>query len=401
MKDDEIERLKKEILNVSKTMPYWGEKVPAKWVELEQALDDRRREGKTFITLDEVKYIDSHLAKPIKDEKQLMLFLRAQHEMGNLIYFGDRSQLRNVVVLEPQWIIHAFRFLIGAKDFSSKYGPLSEQWEDFIETGKLNISLAENIWKLDTENRFFENYELLLQLLEKLDIIARASVLDQHGEVVQQLGFYYVPCLLKDTPSPGLLKGSLRNDCVSTPVLCFNFQDKFLPPAIFNRVVAICLGKWPVARQGKRRLLFCGCAVFEVSHAPGEDKHRMYIFSRKDKIGIRVERFTTRDARMVDPNTCDQVRRTVARAVNKEFTRFHTIQEGNNKPFKYQIQCKGTDDSDIMEDGLHDLDVLLGAIGADFFCSEHSDRDCPHSARPVEMLHEWFRDKVRSCLPSF
>lgn len=392
--DPDIGRLKEEILNISKTMPYWGEKVPAKWVELEQALEDRRREGKTFMNFEELKHIDANLSRPIKQDTQLRLFLKAQHEMGTLIYFGDSHKLRDLIVLEPQWIIHAFRYLIRAKDFSAKYGALQAKWEEFVETGRLEIELAENIWKQDTENRFYENFELLLLLLEKLDIIARPTVIENDGYTTKQLGFYYVPCLLTERPAPELLRGVDKPDCINTPVLCFTFRDNFLPPAIFNRVVSICLGQWPVARQGQRRLLFCGCAVFEVSHDTNEDKHRMCIFFRKEKIGVRVTRYTTKGARIADPNICDKVRRTVALAVKKEFTRFHRQPEGQLEPFKYQIQCKRTLEKEVLENGLHDIDKLIKAINTDFFCTEHTDMNDPHSASAVEMLQEWFLDKV-------
>ena len=395
--DPAIEEMKEVILQTCTDMPYWGEKVPAKWVELEQALEDRRREGKTHITMKEFRYIDARLARPIADEDQLQLFLKVQHENGTLVYFGDTPKLRDIVVLSPQWIIHAFRYLVGAKDFSAKYGELQARWEEFSETGRLEIELAEKIWIQDTENRFYENFDVLLMLLEKLDIIARAKVINTDGHTTESLKFYYVPCLLTERPSQELFKTSNKPDRVSTPLLVFTFRNNFLPPAIFNRVVSICLVKWPVARQGKRRLLFCGCAVFEVNHGTKEDKHRMHIFCRRDKIGVRITRFTTKPSQMVDPNVCDQVRRTIGTAVRKEFTRFHRNLDDIDEPFTYQIQCKQTNDAEILEDGLHDLEDLLKAIGSDFFCTEHSNQDDPHSANVVEMLHEWFQDKVVQC----
>ena len=85
--DAEIERLKDHILKTAQSMPYWGEQIPAKWVELEQALEDMRLDGKAIISRRELKEIDKALAKPIGDEDQLTLFLTTHHEQGLLIYF--------------------------------------------------------------------------------------------------------------------------------------------------------------------------------------------------------------------------------------------------------------------------------------------------------------------------
>jgi len=392
--DPEIDRLKTEIVNTASTYPSWGERLPARWLELEQCLEDQRREGQVLVSLQHLRTMVADLASPIEDEQQLQLFLRVHHEMGTYIYFDDTEQLKNIIILQPQWIVGAFRYLICAKEFQAKYGPLQKQWVEFIETGQLNRDLAENIWKRDEENHFFENSDNLLLLLEKLDIIAKASVISDDGRTFTPLSYYYVPSLLKVAPHMAILHRPEQQNCISTPVLCFKSRDNFFPPAVFNRIIAICLGKFPLARQGKRKLLFCGCGVFEVNTGLSEDKHRLTIFFRNSRIGLRISRYSTRKARMVDPVICDRVRRIISSAIRREFSRFHSTEDGD-EPFEYFIQCTSTKPDDVLDEGLHRSSDLERSIGhSDPFCEEHSEMDYPHPLHVVTHLHEWFFDQV-------
>ncbi|XP_052791616.1 probable serine/threonine-protein kinase pats1 [Mya arenaria] len=242
--DPKIDRLRDEIICIAREYPNWGEKMPAKWIELQQNLEDIRRQGKSIMSLEHLRSIVQRVASPIEDEEQLMLFLRAHHEMGTYIYFSEADHLNKFIILEPQWIVSAFRYLIGAIEFKAKYGPLQKQWVNFIETGRLEYNLAENIWRGDEESHFFENTDIIFLFLEKLDIIARASVISDDGMSSTPLKYYYVPSLLKEAPQKEIMQARNFSGCLNTPVLCFKFKEDFLPPAIFNRIIAICLGKF-------------------------------------------------------------------------------------------------------------------------------------------------------------
>ncbi|XP_052795851.1 uncharacterized protein LOC128228530 isoform X2 [Mya arenaria] len=397
--DPEIDRLRGEILGIAKEYPSWGEKMPAKWIELQQNLEDIRRQGQSLMSLDNLRSIVQKLASPIEDEEQLMLFLRAHHEIGTYIYFSESEQLKNFIILEPQWIVNAFRYLISAREFQAKYGPLLKKWLEFVETGRLEYDLAESIWRVDEESHFFENTDIILLFLEKLDIIARASVISDDGMSLTPLKYFYVPSLLKEAPRKEILHAPIVPGCLNTPVLCIKFNEEFMPPAIFNRIIAICLGKFPLARQGKRKLLFCGCGVFEVNKDLSEDKHRLTIFFRSSRVGLRITRYTSKGAKMVDPVVCDRIRRIISSAVRKEFSRFHRIVSGENDPFEYFIQCLETKSEDIIEEGLHRIQDLQHHIGAtDPFCEEHTEMDHPHPLQVVKHLHEWFQDRIPETL---
>ena len=46
-----------------------------------------------------------------------MTLLHFYHDMGVIIYFGDRSEnLKNLVILDPQWLVDVFRKVITVVD---------------------------------------------------------------------------------------------------------------------------------------------------------------------------------------------------------------------------------------------------------------------------------------------
>ncbi|KAL3857502.1 hypothetical protein ACJMK2_012168 [Sinanodonta woodiana] len=398
--DQEVDRLRKYILETASSLPSWGEMIPARWVEMEQVLEEIRAEGKFFLTMRELVDLDSKMSIPIKEKEQLALFLKYENAVGALIYF-DEEGLRDTIIIEPSWIIHAFRFLISATCFDDKYGPLKEDWHLFNEKGQLKIELAERIWKLDKENGFFENRDILFMFLDKLDIMSKAKVINELGQIEEQ-DFYFVPCLLKESPTEGMLATREEKDILSSSTLCFTFKDDFLPPAVFNRIMSICLGMWPPARQGKRQLLFCGCGVFQITPDTHSDRYGLTIFFKDSKIGLRVTRYATVPDASVDSRLCDKIRRLITLALEKELTRYQrSIDEHpdkTEKAYEYAVICPETHVSKLVTDGLLKVDALMQYYKQKrrYFCYEHTERDHPHSLEPADLLKDWFPDLVNT-----
>ena len=52
----------------------------------------------------------------ILDENQFMTMLHLYHDLGVFIYFGgdrtDQEALKNIVILDPQWLINVFKAVI-------------------------------------------------------------------------------------------------------------------------------------------------------------------------------------------------------------------------------------------------------------------------------------------------
>ena len=52
----------------------------------------------------------------VSDENQLFTMLQFYHDLGTIIYFGDKdnsnSYLQDMVILDPQWLIDIFKRII-------------------------------------------------------------------------------------------------------------------------------------------------------------------------------------------------------------------------------------------------------------------------------------------------
>ena len=90
----------------------------------------------------------------------------------------------------------------------------------------------------------------------------------------------------------------MYSDCKnqrSTSVVCFTTTSGFLPTAVFNKLLALCIVEWPIAKSNKKCLIFCGCGIFDL-----EDNHRLYLYFFDHIINVWITKLSTAD---VEPDT--------------------------------------------------------------------------------------------------
>jgi hypothetical protein len=81
--------------------------------------------------------------------------LKYLHLKGFLIYFDEKDLERSDIVLNPQYLVDAFRCVIGAKS-CVKYAKLHRLWASFKETAILEEELLDAIWKKEKGNHFLK-----------------------------------------------------------------------------------------------------------------------------------------------------------------------------------------------------------------------------------------------------
>ena len=82
-------------------MPDMGRKVPAKWQRIRQALTETK---KAYLPYDEFLSV---CAKHEMNDEQAEVFVGVSHTLGQLIHYGYDSQLRDIVILKPDWTLTA------------------------------------------------------------------------------------------------------------------------------------------------------------------------------------------------------------------------------------------------------------------------------------------------------
>lgn len=124
-----IDELREEIARVAAGLPEMGRKVPAKWQRVRQALTDTKL---AYLPFD--KFL-SLCAEHEMNAEQAELFAGVSHTLGHLIHYGYDSQLRDIVILKPDWLAKAISFVLDDKDTREKHGlvdkkHLSRLWND-------------------------------------------------------------------------------------------------------------------------------------------------------------------------------------------------------------------------------------------------------------------------------
>ena len=67
-------------------------------------------------------------------------------KLTNTILFLSEDILMDYIVLQPQWLVDAFKCLITAEQFCQKKGEVFKQWLDFNKTAILRKDLIGYIY---------------------------------------------------------------------------------------------------------------------------------------------------------------------------------------------------------------------------------------------------------------
>ena len=209
-----------------------------------------RKSGQRIVSYKLIEDTNSSLDAPLSPE-ELKLFLQFQHNCGFLLYFTD-ARLRHMVVLDSRLIIDATKCIVTSERFAlDKWN--KEKWDRMVTTGKIDESYILEVWGNSSEDILYKHREYLMQVLQRLDIIAKSKAYDDGVDV--PVSFYYVPCMLKTKFRETESLITEVNDGDLT--VSFKFKD-LLPPAVVHKVFASCLALWQV----EANCLYDGWAAF-------------------------------------------------------------------------------------------------------------------------------------------
>ena len=135
-----IDQLKDAILELSRKIIKKNPQLPRKWANVQESLSNhtQRHPDNCTASLDEVSLIAMTQGVNTKVELINMLyFMKAQ---GNLLFFPTEQHLKNIVVLDPEWLAKIFSSVVSYRDTGISN-------EGFIERDSLKL-----LWKNVTPN---------------------------------------------------------------------------------------------------------------------------------------------------------------------------------------------------------------------------------------------------------
>ncbi|OWF52418.1 uncharacterized protein LOC110447801 [Mizuhopecten yessoensis] len=253
-----------KIVDVAHLQSQWKALVPARWLALEQELFKKKDQDVNVLTYQELVAINSALVVPLPTE-DLKPFLLHLHLSGSILSYGLEGSTP-VVMLKPQWMIDAFKHIITAPKFKKGLSPKEKlQWKDYEKTGKLSFAFLKALWSKDPSCGFLEKYEILCCVMECLGLISKPLPEDLKKDVT----FYLVPCMLQTSDPNAILPVLSDQNIVMTPVLCIEFDNPFIPQAIWDKTIAACMVRFqPLNEPGYdgSQFLQCGFVCLSVDH---------------------------------------------------------------------------------------------------------------------------------------
>jgi len=197
-----FDEFKKSLKDFASKLPHIGNPLPKVWVDIRREIEDLKLAGKNYIT--ESEYFE--ICKKHYRNVQSALFLSEYfHDLGVLLHFQDDIELRDIVILNHEWITSGVYKILDDKI-------VLEQKGRFTNTD------LKRIWAND-EYKFKIRELLSLMKNRKFDLCFELN----NGE-------YLIPRLLP--------VDEIDHDWESAPNnLKFEFRYKFMPKGILARLI--------------------------------------------------------------------------------------------------------------------------------------------------------------------
>ncbi|XP_033726112.1 probable serine/threonine-protein kinase pats1 [Pecten maximus] len=232
---DVYEAMWETLIDVAPLQSQWQKAQPARWVALEHELVRLKNRGKIILTYEELLNVNRHLPVPLA-EIEVMDFLRALKFAGSFLCF-DLYSKNPFAILQPQWVIDAFKAIMTAPKFKVNLPPkMKLEWTKYEKTGVLSVEFLTQLWK----DRFLDDMDTLNIVMETLSLLAKPVSDDPNVEV----DYFIVPSMLQ-TADPQMIQQILDDpNTVTTVTLCLMFKHPFIPQAVWDKMIASCIHRF-------------------------------------------------------------------------------------------------------------------------------------------------------------
>ncbi|CAG2192642.1 unnamed protein product [Mytilus edulis] len=313
--DEEFEKLRYAIYEAARKMGNWGNTFPLKWILLEHLIEINKNNGKNFINFTEMSNLAKHPDINILKKEDLLLFLRFQHNVGNIIFFEN---IPDLIILRPQWLADAFRCLVSDRVDNRRLHHL-EDWTLFKQQGKISESLIKELFESKDGSQFSGQKNNLYKVMEKLDIIVK----------IENSSYYIMPSAMPSSTFDVVCEkfGILTQNCKKTSWLCFKFE--FLPPSFFNHLSAWFIRNYNPSKVEGGIALYRGICMFDIDRSGGT---KILVTMSTDTIALQIVTFSEHHAGF--GSACSNIYIEVSRLFEDIKQRYRVIMS-----FKLHFKC--------------------------------------------------------------
>ena len=172
----EFIKIKSKLFKMMTQQKSWGSERPVRWLKLEADMHEKAKEGK-------VKFLNTSNVQELAQaygmsKEELDSFLKFHHKLGDFVHYPEPG-LKDLVIIDPQWLVDAFKALVTGHEFLDKRSIPSQ----FLEQLKHGIVTDDGLQALWEGN----DAEFLQQLMVKFDLM---FTVEDEGKK------FLVPCML-------------------------------------------------------------------------------------------------------------------------------------------------------------------------------------------------------------
>ena len=160
MQDGRYDELLEKIKTLLSEMPHIPKKAPQSWVDVKEKINTLIKRQNT-LSIKEFRQLCSE--HNIEQEKELKALSNYFHDTGVFLHYFDDSELREVIFLNPQWLMQGIYSVLKTDKVHNNNGRFTKEWLfDFWSRGpsEYDQSIQANLLQLMLKDKFEICYKL-------------------------------------------------------------------------------------------------------------------------------------------------------------------------------------------------------------------------------------------------
>ncbi|OWF38143.1 uncharacterized protein LOC110466634 [Mizuhopecten yessoensis] len=255
--DPAMADLKTAVIDAAKSQEKWERPIPTKWLSFENEVMKLKAKGEKILDFDLLRKLNAAIECPLESDAEIIAFLKYLHAEGLVLFFEGES-LTNLVIIDLQWAINAFKHIITTERVIKRIcSPGLYKMQHQLNTeAKLYPEYVEEILKNFDVNLTPTHIKSVLLYMEKLNLISKC--------LITRPDYWIVPCMLKTTQLLVVLEELQFDRQVKTCVLYLDTHSPGMKNAFSSQLMAACIEKWSLVTAKGRCVLFRNIASFKI-----------------------------------------------------------------------------------------------------------------------------------------
>ena len=210
----------------------FAQHIPHSWSKIYNYLVNMRQsQKKAFIFVDHFHRLMSQDARIKVDRVNVEVALRYFHGLGCISFFHRHPQLRCMVFLQPQVLLHAMASLLLQPE-SWEFERSRQLYIHSLQQGILERRLLYDIYDATSHSL---DFKVVLYILDAMNVLCRHPLLDTRNPQ------FLVPCLVRGTGKGFFPLPAADSTCgLEAEWLAFEAHDTQFPWAVYNQLVTCC-----------------------------------------------------------------------------------------------------------------------------------------------------------------